>query len=91
MFAFGRCHASIVPMQSDYIIGLIFVLAGVVVIHFAEKLSLFERRMVEKHPATQVTGWSGTRNGTISWRIMGLLLIVLGQVVETVPLLPHHK
>jgi uncharacterized membrane protein YdcZ (DUF606 family) len=81
-----------VQMQVESIIGLIFVLAGVVVIRFAEKLSLFERRMVEKHPATRVTGWSGTRKGTISWRIVGLLLVVLGLVVATLPLLLlHHR
>jgi uncharacterized membrane protein len=60
------------------LIGVLLILTGVVVVAAAEQLSMFERRMVEKHPKTRVTGWSGTRKGTLSWRIVGLLLIVVG-------------
>jgi len=79
-------------MQGISVLGLIFTLVGLVVIGFAEELSLFERRMVEKYPATRVTGWSGTRKGTISWQVVGLLLVVLGLAYEILPfLLFRHR
>jgi hypothetical protein len=60
------------------IAGILGVVAGVIVLVFAKRLSMFERRMVEKHPGTRVTGWSGTRKGTLAWRAVGIMLIVLG-------------
>jgi hypothetical protein len=53
-------------------------------------LSLFERRMVEKHPRTRVTGWSGTPKGTMSWRFVGLLLVLFG-ALEQLRVLVHAR
>ncbi len=63
-------------------VNVLFVIAGIVVIVFAERLSMFERRMAEKHPSTRVTGWSGTRKGTMSWRVVGLLLVIAGSAQQ---------
>jgi hypothetical protein len=65
--------------------GIAFFLFGVVIIGFAERLSRLERRMVQRFPGTRVTGWSGTRKGTISWRGVGLLFVILGLVDEVLP------
>lgn len=67
-------------------IGLAQVVLGVISIAFAERISMFERRLMDRFPWTRVTGWSGTRKGTMSWRVVGGLLIVLGLAYE-IPLL----
>jgi len=64
------------------IVGILTVIAGIIVVAFAERLSLLERRIVDKHPNTRVTGWSGTKKGTRAWRLVGMLLIFVGAIQQ---------
>jgi hypothetical protein len=78
-------------MQVNLALCLMFVIAGAIIFVFAEELSKFERRLVEKFPATRITGWSGTRKGTNSWRLVGLLLALLGVFFTILPLVLLHR
>lgn len=67
------------------------VAVGVCLIVFAKLLSDFERRLITRHPAATVTGWSGTRKGVFSWRIAGGISVAAGAFVFVLDLLhvPH--
>lgn len=62
------------------IVGTMLVIGGVVVFTAADKLSAFEKRLVDTRPWTRVTGWSGTRRGVLAWRVVGILILLCGAV-----------
>jgi hypothetical protein len=61
--------------------GILLILCGVATMIFAVHLSNLERRMITGNPSMKVTGWSGTNKGVIAWRLVGILLVIVGSVV----------
>ena len=64
----------------ELIIGTVLVIGGGIALTSADKLSAFEKRLVNAHPWTRVTGWAGTRKGVLAWRGAGILLLLCGAV-----------
>ena len=62
----------------DIIVATAFLVGGSIVLTFAERLSAFEKRLLDAHPWTKVTGWAGTRKGVLAWRCVGGMLLVVG-------------
>ena len=60
------------------IVGTILLIASVLVITSAEKLSLIEKRLLEALPWRKGAGWAGTRRGALAWRAAGIVLAVCG-------------
>jgi len=54
------------------------ICVGIALVLLAPRISLFERRLLDKHPSTKVTGWSGTRKGVYAWRVIGVVLVLAG-------------
>ena len=53
---------------------------GLWIIVYAARISYWERRLLDRHPWTRVTGWSGMRKGIFTWRLIGAALLLLGIV-----------
>jgi hypothetical protein len=64
-----------------FIATALLAIAGVAIILCAKPLSDFEKRLKERKPCTKITGWSGTQRGVWSWRLVGLLVILLSAFV----------
>ena len=64
----------------DIVVGTVLLVCGSVALTFAERLSAFEKRVLDAHPWTKVTGWAGTRKGILAWRCVGGMLLVVGAV-----------
>ena len=60
------------------ITGTMLVIAGAIAFASADKLSAFEKRLLDTHPWTRVTGWAGTRKGVLAWRGVGVLILLCG-------------
>jgi hypothetical protein len=60
------------------IIGTMLAIGGVIAFTLADKLSAFEKRLLDTHPWTRVTGWAGTRKGVLAWRGVGVLILLCG-------------
>ena len=66
----------------DIVLGTVLIVVGCGVMACAAQISAFERRLLERHPWTKVTGWSGTRKGVLVWRIIGAAFVMLGFLVQ---------
>jgi hypothetical protein len=58
--------------------GANLVVIGVVCFSCAGRISDWEKRLTRSHPKTRVTGWSGTPKGIFMWRLIGVLLAMIG-------------
>jgi hypothetical protein len=62
----------------QFIIGTMLVVSGVIAFTSADTLSAFEKRLLDTHSWTRVTGWAGTQKGVLAWRGVGILLVLCG-------------
>jgi len=54
---------------------------GIVCFFGSAHISEWEKRLSQSHPKTRVTGWSGTPKGIFMWRLIGVLLAMIGVFV----------
>ena len=54
---------------------------GIVCFFGSAQISEWEKRLSQSHPKTRVTGWSGTPKGIFMWRLIGVLLAMIGVFV----------
>jgi hypothetical protein len=58
--------------------GANLLVAGIACFSCAPHISKWEKRSEQSHPRMRVTGWSGTPKGIFMWRLIGVLLAIMG-------------